>query len=131
MKKIIVLLILLLTPFNSLANQEMIEYQIKSELFMKRLILGNINQAYDLLLIGSPLITNKKNLTILKNTNTSIIKTYGKPLNFDFIGQKIIDKNKVSVQYILKSEKYPLIWEFNYYKPQNEWLITKIIFLKA
>lgn len=111
------------------ADEGMIEYQIKSELFMKRLIVGNINEAYDLLLIGSPLKANPNNLNILKTTNKKIIHDYGKPLSFEFLKQKKFSKDKVSVQYLLKSQKYPLVWEFHYYKPKNEWLITKINFL--
>lgn len=110
-------------------DEGMIEYQIKSELFMKRLIIGNINEAYDLLLIGSPLKSNPKNLVVLKNTNNQIIKQYGKPIEFAFLKQKKYGKDKVSVQYLLKSQKYPLIWEFHYHKPKSEWLITKINFI--
>lgn len=131
MKKYILITTFLLLTLSALAEEGMIEYQIKSELFMKRLIVGNINEAYDLLLIGSPLISNPQNLKVLKQTNLSIIKTYGKPLNFDFVSQKKISKDQVSVKYILRSEKHPLIWEFYYYKSKNDWLITKINFLRA
>ena len=136
MKKIklpilLVFLLLINISNSSFANEGMIEYQIKSELFMKRLIVGNINEAYDLLLIGSPLKSNPKNLKMIKQTNVQIIKDYGKPLSFDFLKQKKDGKDKVSVQYLLRSQKYPLIWEFHYQKQKNEWLITKINFLQA
>ncbi|MFN8575467.1 MAG: hypothetical protein U0354_01295 [Candidatus Sericytochromatia bacterium] len=131
MKKIFYTLLfsLLLINTSFSVEQGMIEYQIKSELFMKRLIVGNMNEAYDLLFIGSPLKANPKNLITLKNTNKLIIEQYGKPLSFDFVKQNKYPNNRVSVQYLLKSEKFPLIWEFHYYKPKNEWIITKINFL--
>lgn len=96
---------------------------------MKRLIVGNMNEAYDLLFIGSPLKSNPKNLITLKSTNKQIIEQYGKPLSFEFVKQNKYPNNRVSVQYLLKSEKFPLIWEFHYYKPKTEWIITKINFL--
>lgn len=131
MKKIFYTLLfsLLLINTSFSVEQGMIEYQIKSELFMKRLIVGNMNEAYDLLFIGSPLKANPKNLITLKSTNKQIIEQYGKPLSFEFVKQNKYPNNRVSVQYLLKSEKFPLIWEFHYYKLKNEWLITKINFL--
>ena len=75
MKKFILTITILLFAFPSVANEGMIEYQIKSELFMKRLIIGNINEAYDMLLLGSPLISNPENLKILNTTREENIKS--------------------------------------------------------
>jgi hypothetical protein len=53
---------------------------------------------------------------------------FGSMAGSEFIGEKRIGKSFLRYIYLHKFEKHSIYWQFDFYKPHEEWLINKITF---
>ena len=58
-------------------------------------------------------------------------KRFGKPIDKEFIKEKRIGKSFIRFYYLHKFENHSMYWQYDFYKPHNEWKINKIIFLDS
>jgi hypothetical protein len=99
------------------------------ETFFNQLQNGEISVAYDDLLKGSSIPTDKPQaVTVLKQQTQSRLPLYGKILRFELIREEQISDSVVRLVYFLISEKAPTTWEFYFYKPESKWFIANVIF---
>ena len=58
-------------------------------------------------------------------------KRFGKPIDKEFIKEKRIGKSFIRFYYLHKFENHSMYWQYDFYKPHNEWKINKILFLDS
>ena len=56
------------------------------------------------------------------------MRLYGRPVGFDLVEEKTFGPSLVRFVYILRLEKYPLIWEFFFYKSGDAWMPIEVRF---
>jgi len=122
------LLIFLIFPMSVMAENAMFPKEMAQAFFIT-VIKGDVSKAYDQLFIGSSIPTSKPQaVTLLKQQTESGLPLYGKILDFEMIRKVKYGKSITRLVYVLKSEMAPTVWEFYFYKPNNAWVLTNVVF---
>lgn len=50
----------------------------------------------------------------------------GKPLSYDFLATQSVKQHLLKLTYLLKYPSAAVIWEFNFYQPQNGWQLVDV-----
>ena len=101
-----------------------------SDFFMEQLTKGEVESAYSL--ISAYLGLNLEAFLERGNKTSQDLKQLekkiGKPLSYAQLKQQNVGEHFVKVTYLLKYETAALIWELNYYQPENGWKLVDITF---
>ena len=100
----------------------------KAETFLASVAAGDADKALDALARGSLLETQPKQLEVLKTQIKAGVGLYGKYLGVELIHEKTFGKSVVSLTYLMKFEQNPLVWNFVFYRPQDQWLTSWVLF---
>jgi len=100
----------------------------KAEPFLASVAVGDGDSALDALVKGSLLETQPKQLEVLKTQIRAGIKLYGKYIGIELIEEKTIGKSVVSLTYLMKFEQNPLVWNFVFYRPLDQWQVSWVMF---
>jgi len=86
--------------------------------FFDSLQRGNLSTAFDGLLIQSPLNLSESasQLAELKNKTEEARNQFGEILNWERYDSKQIGADVIVIRYILKYDRYPVIWSFAFYR---------------
>lgn len=104
-------------------------YLLKAELFLTKVMEGQIDEAYDKIFQDSIIPKLKPQMLDFVKRQTAIgVAMYGKLLGFEFIKQQKYGASIVRVVYTLKAEQLPLTWEFYFYKPKSDWILVNVTF---
>lgn len=103
-------------------------YQVTIEEFLTNIMNGQIDVAYNKILQGSLIQEQGESIKNLKKQTSYGLNVYGKSLGFELVKQQNYSDSLARMVYIVKCEKHPLIWEFYFYKSQNEWVLVYIVF---
>ena len=91
---------------------------------------GKSSEAIDRLFSSNPMMNQKpQELTMLKQQVSTIEVLYGKYLGTENIHYEELTPSLVRIVQLAKHEKHPVIWEFFFYKPKKEWIISQGIFV--
>lgn len=102
----------------------------ESDLFMSNLASGDTETAINLISIYLGIDTEQFNLRAqkivsdMKRINTSA----GKPLSFAKLDEQSIGDHFFKVRYLLKYQQAAIVWEINFYQPENGWYLVDISF---
>ena len=97
--------------------------------FFKLVEVGKISEAYDRLFVGSQIPAQKPQaVDMLKSQTSSLLPLYGNIVGLEKIRDEKIGRSIVRLVYVLKLEIAPTIWEFYYYKPKDQWILTTVRF---
>ena len=77
------------------------------------------------LLIGSPLKDRKEAIATLTQQAGQLEKQYGAYLNHERVAYKMHGSDLMLVRYLFKCEKFPVIWNFYFYRPGNSGLTKR------
>jgi hypothetical protein len=88
------------------------------ELFLEQ-IDGNVREALQDLLKGSPLSSQTEAINSLDQKARGITSQYGAILDFERASSRKIGKRVVLVRYLLNCENCPLVWYVTYYHTQK------------
>ena len=128
-KKLSVLILLILFTSASIAYSKEQSPTQKVENFFQMIQNGKINEAYDLLLLGSSIPSSKpQGVQMLKTQTSSGLSLYGSILGFEKIREESFGVSVIRLVYVLKSETAPTVWEFYFYKPKRTWFLGNINF---
>ena len=101
----------------------------KAEMFLSKLMSGNIGPAYDELWTGSGMARTKpQTVTYLKNQTKVLRSLYGRSLGYDRVSSRTFGDSVVHLLYIMKHEVNPIVWEFYYYRVSGRWILVKVRF---
>ena len=103
--------------------------QAKIEALFSTIIAGDDSKAFDGLLAGSMIAERQSGVAYtLRNQLETGARLYGRPVGFDLVEEKPFGSSLVRFVYILRMEKYPLVWEFFFYKSGDAWLPIEVRF---
>ena len=126
MKKLIAVMAVVLFAGITLNAQEPKQL---AEQFLITLNSGNVDAAYALILKGSQIQKQKPQAVVfLKKQTGAIFSLYGQPIGIEFVKSESFGNSVVRLLYIQKTKMLPVVWEFFFYKPYNNWLLINIKF---
>ena len=103
--------------------------QAKAETLFSTVIAGDTSKAFDGLLSGSVIAEKQSGAaSALRNQLENSMRLYGRPIGFDLVEEKTFSPSLVRFVYIFRLEKYPLIWEFFFYKSGDAWMPIEVRF---
>ncbi|MBE7211518.1 MAG: hypothetical protein INR65_10915 [Gluconacetobacter diazotrophicus] len=103
--------------------------QAKAETLFSTIIAGDTSKAFDGLLAGSVIADHQSGAAYaLRNQLENGMRAYGRPVGFDLVEEKTFGSSLVRFVYVLRLEKYPLIWEFFFYKSGDAWQPIEVRF---
>ena len=92
--------------------------EIKS--FLEAVSLGQVQSAYDELLLGSHLAKQDKALKKLVEQTQELQSKYGEYRAFEQIAARRIGNDLVLLKYLYKCEHFPVVWYFTFYRTPGE-----------
>ena len=103
--------------------------RVRAETFFRTVIDGDTSKAFDALLEGSLIPTSQPNAPArLKNQLETSLRVYGRPVGFDLLEEKAFGPSLVRCVYLFRLQKYPLVWQFFFYKGVDRWLPVNVRF---
>lgn len=127
MKKIIIVIPFLLLTFVSLAQKS--PKEIVDQFFEEFSTKGS-SEALDNLYKPNKWITrNTDAITQLKSQIDGLNEDYvGKYHGYEFILEKRLADSYILMSYLVKYDRQPIRFTFQFYKPNKEWVIQSFIF---
>jgi hypothetical protein len=96
--------------------------------FFKILQESPVEKAYDSILEGSPIASKSQDVQNLINQTKNGFSLYGPFRSFEFISGSYAGTSIIRVSYITKNDRFPIRWQFTYYKPEQTWNLIHIEF---
>lgn len=99
-----------------------------ADAFMQQLTSGEVEAGYSTLsaYVGVDFeqfnARGKKMLSDLQQIETRV----GKPLSYDHLATQAVKQHLLKLTYLLKYPSAAVIWEFNFYQPQNGWQLVDV-----
>ena len=125
MKRLVICLALLLVSGVSHAQTP----SEKVEDFLKQVTTPESDRAMDTLFSGSGFAELKpQEVVTLKSQTKMAMGLYGTTLGFEKIREEDLSPSLKRLVYLQKFEKYPVAWEFYFYKPKDVWVINTLNF---
>ena len=101
----------------------------QAEAFLRAVQAGQVKAAYDKLFDGTTIARAKpQQVTVILKQTQTMLEIYGRPLGFEMVNQEPFGQSLVRLVYLLKFESAPAEWEFYFYKPHDQWLLTNTQF---
>jgi hypothetical protein len=118
-------LVLLIGP--ALAHAETPSESV--ERFLRQVTTPESDAAFDRLFAGSGFAELKpQDLVTLKSQTKMAMGLYGTPIGLEKIWEEDLSPSLKRIVYLQKFEKYPVAWEFFFYKPKDAWVINTLNF---
>ena len=103
--------------------------RVRAETFFRTVIDGDTSKAFDALMDGSLIPTSQPNaVSHLRSQLETGLRVYGQPVGFDLLEEKPFGPSLVRCVYLFRLEKYPLTWQFFFYKGKDRWLPVNVRF---
>ncbi|WP_246189453.1 hypothetical protein [Methylacidimicrobium cyclopophantes] len=102
------------------------EIRAPIERFFRDLLAGEIQRAFQELLVTSRLSSRHENVSVLMDKTAQAFTYYGKATAFEPYDTRAIGGRLYVVTYLLDLELQPLRWRFVYYRPEEAWKLIDI-----
>ena len=100
-----------------------------AEQFLRTLMSGEVDKAYDSLFQGSLLPVKKPGaFDVLKGQTKLAMPVYGKVVGFESVNEQKFGDSIVRLVYVLKFEQHPMIWEFFFYRAKSGWVVSNVVY---
>ncbi len=101
-----------------------------SEHFMEQIVAGSVSDAYALMsaYVGIDLEAFNERGKQVSASMSKLAASAGKPLSFALVKQQEVPGHFYKLTYLLKYPSAALLWELNYYQPENGWYLVDISF---
>lgn len=127
-------LILLLALFANSLQAKVLEDTDKadkvSDHFMSQIAQGEVSAAFSLIgvYLGVDAAGFEERGKKAEMSLSQLNKTLGKPLSYALLEKQAVGNHFYKIIYLLKYESAALVWEINYYQPQEGWKLVDITF---
>ncbi|MFW6124741.1 MAG: hypothetical protein ACOC46_01225, partial [Pirellulales bacterium] len=100
------------------------------EEFLATLARGEVDDAFQQILRGSPVADETEQVEHLVTQTENALRAYGAFRGSERLDIRSIGQSLVFLRYLYKTERLPLVWFFAYYRPdaQAEWNLVVIRF---
>ena len=102
------------------------EIRAPIERFFKDLLDGEIQRAFQELLVASRLSSRHDNVSVLMDKTAQAFTYYGKATGFEPYDTRAVGNRLFVVTYLLDLDLQPLRWRFVYYRPEAAWKLIDI-----
>jgi hypothetical protein len=101
-----------------------------SDFFMTQIVNGEVNSAFSLIsaYLGVDAAAFEERSKKADMSLSQLNKTLGKPLSYALLEKQAVGTHFYKIIYLLKYESAALVWELNYYQPQQGWKLVDINF---
>ncbi len=101
-----------------------------SDYFMNQVVQGEYEGAYSLMsaYIGINSEQFDERGKKISHDMKMLEARQGKPLSYALLKQESVDEHFYKISYLLKYPSAALVWELNYYQPQEGWNLVDISF---
>jgi len=101
-----------------------------SEHFMEQLVAGNVSGAYNHLsaYLGVNFEQFNERTEKVSESLKRLKKSAGDPLSYALLEKQAVGEHFYKITYLLKYETAALIWELNYYQPDQGWRLVDVTF---
>jgi len=98
--------------------------------FLDRISYGEVQDAYDDLLEGSPLATQTSNVRKLIDQTSDLETQFGAMANFEAVDAQRIGRDVVLLRYLYKCQRLPVVWHFSFYRAgaSDPWKLVSVRF---
>ena len=99
------------------------------EQFLQQVTTPASDQAMDDLFAGSGFAETKpQDIVTLKSQTKMAMGLYGTPIGIEKVREEDLSPSLKRLVYIQKFERYPVAWEFYFYKPKDKWVLNTLNF---
>lgn len=99
------------------------------ERFLRQVATPDSDAAFDRLFAGSGFAEMKpQEFLTLKSQTKMAMGLYGTPIGLEKVWEEDLSPSLKRIVYLQKFEKYPVAWEFYFYKPKDVWVINTLNF---
>ena len=99
------------------------------EQFLQQVTTPASDQAMDDLFAGSGFAETKpQEIVTLKSQTKMAMGLYGTPIGIEKVREEDLSPSLKRLVYIQKFERYPVAWEFYFYKPKDKWVLNTLNF---
>ncbi len=104
--------------------------------FLDNIVAGDVSDAFGDLLAGSQLVEQQPAVNALIGKAKEINQRYGQSREHEQLSTKRVGKDLVLVRYLLKCEKFPVIWHVVFYRnfarpagaTEDTWVVISVRF---
>ncbi len=100
-------------------DQTLTSLDAKITLFLEGVSMGDAQNAYKELLVGSRLAKLEALADLVEKT-AELEEKYGKYHSFEQIAAKQVGTDLVLLKYLYKCESFPVVWYFTYYRTPGD-----------
>lgn len=102
----------------------------KVEQFLRDVTTPESDRALDQIFAGSGFAEAKpQEVLTLKSQTKMAMGLYGTPIGIEKIREEELSPSLKRLVYLHKFEKYPVAWEFYFYKPKDAWVVYTLKFM--
>jgi hypothetical protein len=124
MRRLIVVITILAIPSAAFTYKGTPKNQVA--LFFKDIAAGKSTEAIDNLYSSNPAFSQKQQqLTLLKQQLATVTTLYGTFIGSEKIHYEELSPSLIRIVQVAKHEIHPILWEFYFYKPRNNWMISQ------
>ncbi|OHB27214.1 MAG: hypothetical protein A2790_00680 [Phenylobacterium sp. RIFCSPHIGHO2_01_FULL_69_31] len=96
--------------------------------FFARIRSGDVTGAYQSLGRGTLLDQKQMELANVANQTDSMLKLYGKMIDWEMMSENKLSDSYVIRNYLVRTERGPVFFNFHLYHSPNGWVISNIYF---
>ncbi len=101
----------------------------QAETFLDKVMAGKIGAAYDGIFVGSSIARSQPQaISQLKKQTAKLPSLYGPLLGYEPVSSRKFGESVVRLLYILKQAHRPIVWEFYFYRAQDDWSLVTLGF---
>ncbi|MGA2297033.1 MAG: hypothetical protein ABSG15_05745 [FCB group bacterium] len=105
------------------------EVQSSCSQFLKSLIAGNVDKAFDDILKNSPINKKIEQLKTLKTQTKKSMELYGFIKAYEPVSSETVGESMLRVRYLALHDDFPMRWIFTFYNsPTRGWIVINIKF---
>jgi hypothetical protein len=100
-----------------------------AEQYLRQVTTSDSDQALDQLFAGSGIDELKpQEILTLKSQTKMAMGLFGTPIGIEKVREEELSPSLKRLVYLQKFERYPVAWEFYFYKPKDRWVINTLNF---
>lgn len=108
----------------------------QADVFFNTISQGQVDDAFDALLIDSPVMKRSSAMTELKQRTKELEQRFGRYRSHEQIASRRIGQDVVILRYLYKCENFPVAWYFTFYRtphpdqmpPTSSWKLITLRF---
>jgi len=125
---VIFLLFLLIAYPGFAATSQDEPYSDRIDTFFQSLMKGEIEKSFRSIVSRSLIQSKPQELSFLIRQTKNALSIYGDILDYKHLDTRCLSERLCLTRYLSFSKNYPILWNFIFYKGQDEWVLLHVSF---